>query len=216
MDQLTDGLGKVAEGGVVAVMRGVTDETLPHIGDALVTGGITAMEVTADTDGATEKIRTIADRYAGEEVLVGAGTVLDAETARHTLLAGAQFIVTPTLDEGVVRMANRYGVPVVPGVLTPTEALKAYETGADAVKVFPASSVGPGHVSSIHGPLEQIPIIPTGGVDLDNAADYIDAGAIAVGVGSALITDDIVEEHDWEALESRAAALVDTVQQARE
>lgn len=209
-------LQRIAEGGVVAVMRGITDETVTDIGDALVDGGITAVEVTADTPGAVEKVERLATRYEDRPVLVGAGTVLDAATARQVIAAGATFIVSPSLDEAVVRTANRYGATVIPGVFTPTEAVRAMEAGADAVKIFPAASVGPGHIGAIKGPLEQIPIIPTGGVSLENGAAYIEAGAFALGVGSALVSDELVEARDWVGLEERAEQFVSLVADARD
>lgn len=208
-------MDRITDGGVIAVMRGITDETVTAIGDALVDGGITAVEVTADTPGVTGKIERLADRYPDDGTVVGAGTVLDAPTARQVLLAGAEFIVTPTVNEAVIQTANRYGVPVLPGAFTPTEALTAMEAGADAVKIFPASSAGPGHVSAIKGPLGQVPVVPTGGVSRENGADYIAAGATALGVGSALVTDELVAGEDWAGLEDRAREFVELVAAAR-
>ena len=216
MTEFTDDLGRIADCGVVAVLRGITDETVLDVANALVAGGVTVVEVTADTPGVLAKIETLADAYADDDrVMVGAGTVLDSATARATLLAGAEFVVTPTFDEAVVRTCNRYGATVLPGVFTPTEALRAFEAGADAVKVFPASSAGPGHLRSIAGPLSQIPLIPTGGVSLENASDYVEAGAVAVGVGSALVSDELVERGDYDALTARASEFVDVVAEAK-
>lgn len=216
MDEFGGTLGRIVDGGVVAVMRGVDRETVLDIGAALQAGGVTAMEVTAETPGATGMIGSLSDYFADDDVVVGAGTVLDTETARAVISAGAEFVVSPTLNTEVVELCNRYDVVSAPGVFTPTEALRAYEAGADVVKVFPAKSGGPGHVSAIKGPLGQIPIVPTGGVGPDNAAEYIEAGAVAVGVGSALISDEVVESGDFEVLEQTARALVDTVATARE
>ncbi len=208
-------LERIVEGGVVAVLRGVTEETVTEIAGALADGGVTAVEVTADTPGAMRMIEELSTDLP-QGTAVGVGTVLDSETARAASLAGAEFVVTPTLDLGVVETANRYGLVVMPGIFTPTEAIRAYEAGADAVKLFPASSVGPGHIGSIHGPLGQIPIVPTGGVDLENAAEYIEAGALAVGTGSALVSDELVEREDWDGLTERAREFVETVGAARE
>ena len=208
-------LETIERGGVIAVLRGVSAETLEEIATALVDGGITAVEVTANTSGVSEKIETLADIFADEDVVVGAGTVLDGPTARTVHLAGAEFIVTPTLNEDVIRVSNRYGVPVVPGVFTPSEALEASELGADAVKLFPASSVGPAHISAINGPLPQIDIIPTGGINQENTGAYIEAGATAVGAGSSLVPDEAVRNHDWERIERRAKAFVHEVENAR-
>ncbi len=208
-------LERIVEGGVVAVLRGVTEETVNEIAGALAAGGVTAVEVTAETPGAMRMIEELSTTLP-DGTAVGVGTVLDSETARAASLAGAEFVVTPTLDLGVVETANRYGLVVMPGIFTPTEAIRAYEAGADAVKLFPASSVGPGHIGSIHGPLGQIPIVPTGGVDLENAAEYIEAGALAVGTGSALVSDELVEREDWDGLTERAREFVETVGAARE
>ena len=208
-------LERIVEGGVVAVLRGVTEGTVTEIAGALAAGGVTAVEVTAETPGAMRMIEELSTTLP-DGTAVGVGTVLDSETARAASLAGAEFVVTPTLDLGVVETANRYGLVVMPGIFTPTEAIRAYEAGADAVKLFPASSVGPGHIGSIHGPLGQIPIVPTGGVDLENAAEYIEAGALAVGTGSALVSDELVEREDWDGLTERAREFVETVGAARE
>jgi 2-dehydro-3-deoxyphosphogluconate aldolase/(4S)-4-hydroxy-2-oxoglutarate aldolase len=193
--------------GVVCVMRGVTDDTLLPIANAVIGGGVSALEVTMNTDAATDKIeRLVAE--CPDDVAVGAGTVLDAESARTAILAGAEFVVAPTLDVDTIEVCNRYGVPVAPGVATPTEALTAYEAGADFVKLFPAAALGPGYLSSLGGPLPQIPVMPTGGVGTDNAADFFEAGAIAVGVGSALIDDAAIEAGDYDRITANAEELV--------
>lgn len=216
MDEFGGTLGRIVDGGVVAVMRGVNRDTVLDLGEALQAGGVTAMEVTAETPGAVDMVETLSDHFADADVTVGAGTVLDTETARSVVTAGAEFVVSPTLNEEVVELCNRYNVVSAPGVFTPTEALTAVEAGADAVKVFPAKTGGPGHVSAIKGPLGQIPIIPTGGVGPDNAGEYVQAGAVAVGVGSALISDEILESEDFEVVEQTARELVETVASARD
>lgn len=216
MDEFGGILGRIVDGGVVAVMRGVDRDSVLELGEALRAGGVTAMEVTADTPDAVEMIAALSEQFADDHsIVVGAGTVLDTETAQAAISAGAEFVVSPTLNEGVIELCNRYGVVSAPGIFTPTEALTAFEAGADVVKVFPAKSGGPGHVSAIRGPLEQIPIVPTGGVGPDNAADYIEAGASAIGVGSALVSDEAVESEDFEVVEQTAQELVETVQAAR-
>lgn len=216
MDEFGGTLGRIVDGGVVAVMRGVDGDTVLDLGDALAAGGVTAMEVTAETPGAIDMIGSLSERFADDDsVVVGGGTVLDTETAHDVVSAGAEFVVSPTLNRDVVELCNRYDVVSAPGVFTPTEALRAHEAGADVVKVFPAKSGGPGHVSAIGGPLGQIPIVPTGGVGPDNAAAYIEAGAVAVGVGNALISEEVVESEDYEVLERRARGLVETVRDAR-
>ena len=201
--------------GIVGVLRGVPAEQTVEVAQALVDGGVDVIEVTADTDGALDTIARLDDAFDRSEALIGAGTVLDGDTAGAALRAGASFVVTPSFNEEVVRTCNRYGVVVAPGVLTPTEAVTAYEAGADVLKIFPASTVGPGHIRSIKGPLEQLPIIPTGGVSLENVEAFIDAGADAVGVGGALVDSDAVAGENYEALTERAAAFRDAIDDAR-
>ncbi|GAA0727917.1 2-dehydro-3-deoxyphosphogluconate aldolase/(4S)-4-hydroxy-2-oxoglutarate aldolase [Halorubrum trapanicum] len=205
---------QIREGGVVAILRGVDSESAIHVADAVVDGGVTALEVTADTSNVTETIDALSDRYDG--VIVGAGTVLDAETARAVQLAGAEFLVTPTVDGGVIETGNRYGTPVATGAFTPTEAVTAYESGADFVKVFPAKTGGPAHVAALGGPLPQIPLVPTGGVGPENASEYIEAGATAVGVGSAIVDDNAVANEEYETITENARRTVDAVATARD
>lgn len=171
--------------GVTVVLRGAAVHTIIPIGRALRAGGITMLEITMETPGAIAVIEKAAAEL--DDMVITAGTVLDEVTARAAIMAGAQVIFSPTTDEGTIKMAKRYGVISIPGALTPTEILHAYEHGADYVKVFPIRSFGPDYVKDIHGPLPQIPLITTGGVDLENAADYINSGAVAVGIGSCLV-----------------------------
>ena len=210
----TDRLDRITDGGVIAILRGVQPDDAVAVADAVVDAGVTALEVTADTPNATSSIETIADRV--DDALVGAGTVLDAETARAAQLAGAEFLVTPTVNRDVIRTANRYGTPVVVGAYTPTEAIEAYEAGADAVKVFPAKTGGPDHVAAIGGPLPQVPLVPTGGVGADNAGEYVRAGAVAVGVGSSIVDGEAIADGDFDAIRSNARAVVEAVAAARE
>lgn len=207
-------LNRIEESGVVAILRGVDPDSVVDVATAVVDGGVTALEVTADSPKVTEMISTLTNTF--DDVAVGAGTVLDRETARAVQLAGAEFIVTPTVDEGVIETANRYGTPVATGAFTPTEALTAYEAGADVIKVFPAKSGGPEHVAAIGGPLPQIPLVPTGGVGPSNAGDYIKAGAVAVGAGSAIISDKTVESDDYAAITRNACAMLEAIETARE
>lgn len=208
-------LQRIVDSGVIAVLRGADAETVVDTATALRDGGVTAIEVTTDTPGAIEMISDVADELDGSDTIVGAGTVLDGATARAALLAGAEFVVSPSLHEDVIETCNRYGAVVAPGVMTPTEAVRASELGADVVKVFPASTLGPGHLSSMKGPLEQIPMIPTGGVDADNAGDYIEAGAVAVGAGSALVDDEAVAAGEFETVTETAREFSDAVESAR-
>ncbi len=207
-------LQQIKEGGVVAIVRGASPAVLGQIVGALQDGGVKAVEVTFNTAGAAEMIRDLTEKYAAG-MLVGAGTVLDPETARLAILAGASFVLTPTLSHGVIQMGNRYGVPVVPGVMTPTEALTAWEAGARVVKIFPAGSLGPGYLKDLRGPLPQIEMIPVGGVSLDNAAAFIQAGAVALGIGGELVNKDLIAQGRWDELADRAAAFVRTVAEAR-
>ncbi|QKG92716.1 bifunctional 4-hydroxy-2-oxoglutarate aldolase/2-dehydro-3-deoxy-phosphogluconate aldolase [Halorubrum salinarum] len=210
----TDRLDRITDGGVIAILRGVERDDAVRVADAVVDAGVTALEVTADTPDATASIAAIADRV--DDAVVGAGTVLDAETARAAQLAGAEFLVTPTVNRDAIRTANRYGTPIAVGAYTPTEALDAFEAGADLVKVFPAATGGPDHVAALGGPLGQIPLVPTGGVGPDNAGDYVDAGAVAVGVGSSIVDDEAIAADDFDAVRSNARAVVEAVAAARE
>lgn len=207
---------RLLETGVIGILRGVPAERTVDVADALVAGGVDTVEVTADTDDALDTIERLGDAFDRSELLVGAGTVLDAETAGAAVRAGAAFVVTPSFDPGVVETCNRYGAVVVPGVMTPTEAVTAYEAGADALKVFPASTLGPGHVRSMNGPLPQLPLFPTGGVSLDNVTAFIEAGADGVGVGSSLVDGEAVAAEHYDVLTDRAASFRDAVESARQ
>ncbi|MGM0590338.1 MAG: bifunctional 4-hydroxy-2-oxoglutarate aldolase/2-dehydro-3-deoxy-phosphogluconate aldolase [Halobacteriota archaeon] len=207
-------LQRILDSGVVAVVRGADADTAVDTVSSLVDGGVTAVELTVDTPGALDLISDVAGSV-GDEALVGAGTVLDGETARSALLAGAEFVVSPTLDVDLVETCNRYDAVCAPGVMTPTEALRATEAGADIVKVFPASTLGPGHLAAMRGPLPQIQTMPTGGLDRSNVGEFVRAGAAVVGVGSALVDRDAVEAGDFATLTENARAFVDAVEAAR-
>ena len=212
---MNETLSRLVDSGVVAVLRGVEADQLIGITEALREGGVTAVEITADTPGVAEKIGEVAGSF-DDEVVVGTGTVLDSETARTTLMAGAEFVVSPSLHEDVIETCNRYGAVSAPGVMTPTEAVRGYEAGADFVKVFPAKSVGPAHLGAMKGPLGQIPMMPTGGVGPDNAADYVAAGAFAVGAGGALVDYDAAERGDYETITETAREFTRVVEEARD
>jgi 2-dehydro-3-deoxyphosphogluconate aldolase/(4S)-4-hydroxy-2-oxoglutarate aldolase len=200
--------------GVVAIVRLDDYSSAVDMVKALQAGGIQAVEFTYTNPRAGEAISAAA-HAAGHEVAIGAGTVLDPETARMAILQGASFIVTPTLNVETIRLCNRYSVPTVIGSLTPTEILTAWEHGATFVKVFPASSVGPRYLKDVRGPLPQVKLIPTGGVTRDNTGEFIRAGAEAVAVGSNLVEQQIVAERDWTTLTGRARTFVEAVTEAR-
>ena len=212
---MNETLSRLVDSGVVAVLRGVPADQLIEIAEALREGGVTAVEITADTPNVADLIDEVTASF-DDEVVVGTGTVLDSETARTTLMAGAEFVVSPSLHEDVIETCNRYGAVSAPGVMTPTEAVRGYEAGADFVKVFPAKTVGPAHLGAMKGPLGQIPMMPTGGVSPDNAAEYVEAGAFAVGAGGALVDYDAAARGDYEAVTETASEFVRVVEDARD
>ena len=177
-------LKRIVDGGIVAVVRSESSESLVKVVQALAEGGVGAAEVTFTVPDAIEVIRQVR-REMGDAIVLGAGTVLDPETARAALLAGAEYIVAPTLNLDVIRLCRRYDKAVMPGAFTPTEILTAWEAGADIVKVFPADVGGPAYLKAIRGPLPQIRLMPTGGVDLTTAENFLKAGACCLGVGGA-------------------------------
>ncbi|SDE98305.1 2-keto-3-deoxy-phosphogluconate aldolase [Fontibacillus panacisegetis] len=179
-------LDKLMNSGIVAVVRRLPRDKVQRITDALVAGGVEALEITVDSDGAFEIIPMLKERY-DKHVLVGAGTVLNAKVAEKAIQAGADFIFSPILDEETIKITNHYGRISIPGVMTPTEIAKGYEWGADMLKIFPGSSLGVNYIKEVSAPLTGIPMMPTGGVTLDNVAQFIKAGAAAVGLGSSLL-----------------------------
>jgi 2-dehydro-3-deoxyphosphogluconate aldolase/(4S)-4-hydroxy-2-oxoglutarate aldolase len=200
--------------GVIAIMRAKSSDQLLAAADAIKAGGVQAIEVTMTTPGALDVIRQATERY-GSDVLFGVGSVLDPESARAAILAGAQFVVGPTLNLKTIEICHRYAIPVVPGAYTPTEILTAWEAGADMVKVFPSSVGGPDYLKAIKAPLPQIKLVPVGGVELDNTADFIRAGADAVGVGSALVSQKLLDAGDFATLTERARRLCQEVAKGR-
>jgi 2-dehydro-3-deoxyphosphogluconate aldolase/(4S)-4-hydroxy-2-oxoglutarate aldolase len=201
-------------GGVVAVVRMREAGPLAQVGAALAEGGIAAIEFTMTTPGALRVIEEVT-ASGDERVVWGAGTVLDPETCRAAILAGARFIVSPTLNPKVIEVCRRYSVIAVPGAFTPTEILTAWELGADVVKVFPATALGPQYFKDVLAPLPQVRLLPTGGVSLDNAGDFIRAGAVSVAVGGNLVRADDVAAGRFDALTERAAKYVAAVKAAR-
>ncbi len=189
---------------LVAIIRGAAPDAILRYVDALYEGGVRTLEVTVNSPKALKVIEEVADK-AGDRMLIGAGTVLDPETARAALLAGAQFIVSPTLDVATIQMTKKYGALSIPGAMTPTEILAAYTAGADIIKVFPASAVGPSFFREMAGPLPHILLMPTGGVSLENIGDYAKAGAKAFGLGSSLTDTKVaITDESLRALTQRA------------
>jgi len=204
------------DGGVTAVLRGVPEEKMVDVATAIYEGGVTGLELTADAKRCSDMVAAV-DRELGDtDAVIGVGTVMDAAAARNVIEAGAEFVLAPNINEAVITVCNREGVLSIPGVMTPTEAATATAAGADMLKMFPASTVGPGHIGALQGPLGDVSIMPTGGVSPDNVADYFDAGAVAVGAGSALVDSAAIENDDMDAVRESAAAFVDAVEAARE
>lgn len=205
---------RVESCGVVAIIRANSSAELIEVAAAIKAGGVDLIEVTMTTPNALSVISDVAARY-GDEVMVGVGSVLDAETARAAMLAGAEFVVSPVTKSDVIEMCNRYSKIVMPGAFTPTEILAAWEAGADYVKVFPSSGVGPSYIKDVKAPLPHIPLIPTGGVSVDNAGEFIKAGSAALGVGSALVNNQIIADGRFDLLTEQAKRLVEAVQTAK-
>ena len=200
--------------GVVAIIRLKDGAALPHVVDALLAGGVRALEITMTVPGAVEHIRSVAATLPAGFVL-GAGTVVDAETAGKVIDAGARFVVSPIFRPEVIEACHRHDTPVLPGCFSPTEILNAWDAGADIIKVFPATSLGPGFLKDVRGPLPQVKLCPTGGVSLDNAGDWIRAGAVAVGVGSALVEASAIAARDFGKITLNAKRIVENVAAAR-
>jgi 2-dehydro-3-deoxyphosphogluconate aldolase / (4S)-4-hydroxy-2-oxoglutarate aldolase len=179
-------LKQITDVGLVAVVRAETADQALRIAEAVLAGGCPAIEVTFTVPGAHRVIEALASAYKSSELVLGAGTVLDPETARIAILSGATYVVSPSLNLDTVRLCNRYQVPVMPGAMTIREVIEAMEAGADIIKLFPGEAFGPGIIKSIKGPLPQAPLMPTGGVDVNNVGEWIKAGAVAVGVGGSL------------------------------
>lgn len=201
--------------GIVPVLRATSAEQAMTIADAIVAGGVTALEITMTVPGAIQVIEQLV-KHQGDKLLIGAGTVLDAETARACILAGAQFVVSPALNVHTIELCRRYSVPVMPGALTPTEVVTAWQAGADVVKVFPCSALGGAkYLKALHGPLPQIQLIPTGGVSLSTAEDFLKAGAFALGVGSDLVDAKAASEGRVQVITENARKYIEIVRKSR-
>jgi 2-dehydro-3-deoxyphosphogluconate aldolase/(4S)-4-hydroxy-2-oxoglutarate aldolase len=205
---------RILHSAIVAVIRSDSGEQLVDVAQALLAGGVEVMEVTFTVPGAARVIERVAERL-GDRILLGAGTVLDPETARIALLAGAQFIVSPSTNVEVIQTCRRYGKLAMPGAFTPTEVVTAFEAGADIVKIFPSDVGGPAYLKALHGPLPQIPLMPTGGVNLETAADYLNAGACALGVGGSLVEAKAIANRDFARIEELARRFRAIVQETR-
>jgi 2-dehydro-3-deoxyphosphogluconate aldolase/(4S)-4-hydroxy-2-oxoglutarate aldolase len=208
-------LKQVLDCGIVAVVRSQDSQQLVEVVRALADGGVTVAEITMTVPGALDVLRQVRSAL-GDRVLLGAGTILDTETARAALLAGAEYIVAPTVNIDVIRLCQRYNKLVMPGAFTPTEILAAWEAGADIVKVFPAEVVGPAFFKALRGPLPQIRLMPTGGVDLTTAADFLKAGACCLGIGGQLVEPAAVAARNFDRLRELARQYVTIVQKTRQ
>jgi 2-dehydro-3-deoxyphosphogluconate aldolase/(4S)-4-hydroxy-2-oxoglutarate aldolase len=207
-------LRHILDCGIVAVVRSPDSQQLVEVVRALADGGVTVVEITMTVPDALGVLRQVRQSL-GERVLLGAGTILDPETARAAMLAGAEYLVAPTLNLEVIRLCQRYSKLVMPGALTPTEILTAWESGADIVKVFPAEVVGPAFFKAMRGPLPHVRLMPTGGVDLNTAADFLRAGACCVGLGSQLVEPRAVAERDFDRIRDLARQYVAIVKSIR-
>jgi 2-dehydro-3-deoxyphosphogluconate aldolase/(4S)-4-hydroxy-2-oxoglutarate aldolase len=210
----TEVLQAIEESGVVAVIRVRDPELVQGVVDALLAGGVRALEITMTVPRAVELIAQIAPKLPSE-FLLGAGTVIDAQTARQVIDAGARFIVSPVFKREVIDVCRERDIVSAPGCLTPTEILSAWEAGADVVKVFPATALGPGYIKDVLAPLPQVKLMPTGGVTKDNAGEWIKAGAVALGVGTSMVDAKAVAERRFEVVSANARHFVDAVKQAR-
>jgi 2-dehydro-3-deoxyphosphogluconate aldolase/(4S)-4-hydroxy-2-oxoglutarate aldolase len=207
-------LRHVLDCGIVAVVRSPDSVQLVEVTRALADGGVSVVEITMTVPGALDVVRAVRQAL-GDRLLLGAGTILDPETARAALLAGAEFLVAPTVNRDVIRLCQRYDKLVMPGAFTPTEILSAWEAGADVIKVFPAEVVGPPFFKALRGPLPQVRLMPTGGVDLNTAADFLRAGACCLGVGSQLVEPKAVAGRDFDRIRDLARRYIEIVKQVR-
>lgn len=206
-------LSKIKEGGLVAVVRAESSEQAFKITEACIAGGVVAIEITFTVPGAAELIKDLAQKYKSGEMIIGAGTVLDPETARTAILAGAQYIVSPCLNIETVKLCNRYQIACMPGAMTVKEAVECMEAGADVIKIFPGELFGPAIIKAIKGPLPQAIMMPTGGVGLENVSEWIKAGAVAVGVGGNLTGG--AKKGDYESITTIGKQFVEKIRKAR-
>jgi 2-dehydro-3-deoxyphosphogluconate aldolase/(4S)-4-hydroxy-2-oxoglutarate aldolase len=208
-------LSRVLDRCVVAVIRAESPDSLVDVAEALVAGGVEVMEVTFTVPRATQVLEKVTEKLGGR-VLMGAGTVLDPETARVAILSGAEFIVSPAVNVAVIELCRRYGKLVMPGALTPTEVLTAWQAGADIVKIFPSELTGPKYIKALRAPMPQVRMMPTGGVNLDTAEEFLKAGSCALGIGSSLVEPKAVAAGDLKRIETLARQYVEIVRRFRE
>ncbi|MBM4764035.1 bifunctional 4-hydroxy-2-oxoglutarate aldolase/2-dehydro-3-deoxy-phosphogluconate aldolase [Bacillus sp. B15-48] len=209
-----ENLMRIKESGLIAVIRKPSKAQIHYIAEALVAGGTGALEITLDTPGALKMISDLKEKY-NDKVLVGAGTVLDAISAKAAIDAGSDFIFSPSFDVETIQITNRYGKISIPGVMTPTEAINAYSVGADILKVFPGGVLGEKYIKDLQGPLSHIPVMPTGGVSVDNVESFIRNGAVAVGAGGSLVKESAIAEERYEILTETAKEYIRRIQNAR-
>jgi len=205
---------RLLDPGIIAIIRADSSEQLVEAAAALLAGGVTAMEVTMTTPNALAVVTAVTQRF-GDRILMGVGSVIDPRTVDAAVAAGAEFIVTPVTKPEVIAAANRLEKPIASGAFTPTECLLAHESGADFVKLFPAECNGPAYVKTLLAPLPQLRIVPTGGVTPQTAGAFLAAGSVALGVGSALVSKEILRDRDWPKLTARAAEFLAALRTAR-
>lgn len=214
METKVDNLRRIKDTGIVAVVRAENPDQALKIAEAVKEGGVQAIEITMTVPGAIDVIRELVSSYPDKEILIGAGSVLDAETARWCILAGAEYIVSPILNEEIINLCNRYQKVVMPGAMSVTEVVKAMEMGGDIVKVFPATLFGPKIIKAIKAPIPHAPLLPTGGVSINNVAEWIKAGSCAVGVGSALTAG--ANKGDYSSVTEKAKGFIKAIRATRE
>jgi len=206
-------LGRIVDSGLVAVVRAESSEQAARIAEACAEGGVAAVEITFTVPGAANVIEDLANRFTGDRIIIGAGTVLDPETARVAILAGAQFVVSPSLNHETARLCNRYQISYLPGASTVKEVIEGMECGADILKVFPGETLGPAFVKAVRGPLPQASLMPTGGVSLENVGEWIQAGCVAVGVGGTLTAG--AKTGDFQSITEMSRQFISKIRQAR-
>ncbi|MCD6323151.1 MAG: bifunctional 2-keto-4-hydroxyglutarate aldolase/2-keto-3-deoxy-6-phosphogluconate aldolase [Clostridiales bacterium] len=204
---------RIKDNGLVAVVRAESAEKAYRIVDACIEGGVAGIEITFTVPGAHKIIEDLASKYTSGDIILGAGTVLDPETARIAILSGAQYIVSPNVNLDTIKLCNRYQVPSMPGAMTIKEILEAMEAGADIIKIFPGNLFGPAIIKSVMGPIPQAPMMPTGGVSIETVKDWIEAGAVAVGAGSSLTNG--AKTGDYAAITAMAKEFLKRIKEAR-